>query len=63
MELFFNKLLRRIFIYYHSILSLFGIPVVTSVRNEETTLFWTNKWLDGTSLAQLASELSLLEGY
>jgi hypothetical protein len=46
-----QQVVRRIFIDYHSILSLFGIPVVTSVRNEETTLFWTNKWLDGTSLA------------
>jgi hypothetical protein len=40
--------------------AMFAISVVTSVGNEESTLFWMDKWLHGGSLDQMALKLSLL---
>jgi hypothetical protein len=39
---------------------MFAISVVTLVGNGESTLFWTDKWLHGGSLDQMAPELSQL---
>jgi hypothetical protein len=35
--------------------AMFALSVVTSVRNGENTLFWTDKWLHGDSLDQMTS--------
>ena len=43
-----------------NVAAMFAISVVTSVGNGESTLFWTDKWLHGGSVDQLAPDLSLL---
>lgn len=42
---------------HHKTRSMFVVSVVTSVGNGENTLFWSDHWMHGRSLEELAPEI------